>query len=137
MEQRSHAEAALKGAAYGMLFVLGLAMGLVGGFTQAFKVGVVPVAAIIWVIVLFCVCLAAGRVMRARLAAALPALGWLLVSMPLSFQLAPGDLVIEGWSGIIYLYGGMAAVVVAFYLSPPSRRDGSWLLRGQLPKSPT
>ncbi|NUR92312.1 MAG: hypothetical protein HOY71_50270 [Nonomuraea sp.] len=132
MEHRSHAESALIGAAYGMLFVLGLAMGLVGGFTQAnWSIGQVPVSAVIWVLVIFAVCYAAGRAMRSRLAAALPALGWLLVSMPLSFQLAAGDLVIEGVPGIIYLYGGMGALVVAFMVTP-SASPGSWLLAGRI-----
>ena len=136
MEHRSQAEQALGGAAYGMLFVLGLVMGVIGGFTQAsWHVGQVPASAVTWVVALFGACLGAGLLMRSRLAAALLALGWLLVSMPLSFQLASGDLIISsGWAGIVYLFGGMGAVVVAFLMTPSS--GGSWLLRGYQPKPP-
>ncbi|MER6949714.1 DUF6113 family protein [Nonomuraea sp. NPDC000554] len=136
MEQRSQGESALGGAAYGMLFVLGVVMGVVGGFTQAWQVGPVPVAAIGWLAGLFGVCLGAGKLMGSRLGASVTAIGWLLVSMPFSFQLAQGDLVISGGpAGYVYLYGGMAAVVVAILKSPSS--GGSWLLRGHAPGNST
>ncbi|MEV0149518.1 MULTISPECIES: DUF6113 family protein [unclassified Nonomuraea] len=137
-ERRGQGESALGGAAYGMLFVLGVVMGVVGGFTQAaWHAGPVPVAAIGWLLVLFAVCLGAGRMLRSRAGAAVTAAGWLLVSMPFSFPLSQGDLVISGGAaGYVYLYGGMVAVVAAFLLSPASSR-GSWLLRGQMPRNPT
>ncbi|GGO67766.1 DUF6113 family protein [Nonomuraea cavernae] len=132
MEQRSQAESALGGAAYGMLFVLGLVMGVVGGFTQdAWNLGPFPAAAVAWVVGLFGVCVGAGRLMRARMGAAVTAAGWLLVSMPFSLQLSQGDLVIAGGAaGYSYLYGGMLALVAAFFLSPSTSPPGSWLLRG-------
>jgi hypothetical protein len=68
MEHRGQAESALGGAAYGMLFVLGVVMGVVGGFTHpVWQVGPVPVAAVVWVLALFGVSLGAGKLMRARL----------------------------------------------------------------------
>lgn len=122
-------EAALGGAAYGMLFVLGMVAGVVGGFSQDWYIGEVPISAIVWVVVLFVLCLGAGRLMRTKLAATCLAIGWLLVSMVLSMKLAAGDLVIQGdLAGVVYLYGGMAAIVAAFLLSPSS--GTSWLLRG-------
>ncbi|MEV0591568.1 DUF6113 family protein [Nonomuraea cavernae] len=132
MEQRSQAESALGGAAYGMLFVLGLVMGIVGGFTQdAWHLGPVPAAAVAWVLGLFGVCVGAGRLMRAKMGAAVTAAGWLLVSMPFSLQLSQGDLVIAGGAaGYVYLYGGMVALVAGFFLSPSTSPPGSWLLRG-------
>ncbi|MFI6500604.1 DUF6113 family protein [Nonomuraea typhae] len=130
-------QSALGGAAYGMLFVLGLAMGLVGGFTHAWYLGPVPAAAIVWVLLLLGACLGAGRMMRAKLAAAAIAVGWLLVSMLFSIQRAAGDLVIAAdVAGYVYLYGGAVALVVAFLLAPSSPASGSWLLRGHDPGNP-
>lgn len=139
MEQRSHAESALAGAAYGMLGVLGVVLGVVGGFTHAYYVGGTwPLAAIAWVPAMFGVCFWAGRMMRSKLGASAVAVGWLLVSMVFSLKRAAGDLVIAGDSaGFIYLYGAMVAVVVAVLLSPSS--GGSWLLKGidqQAPVTP-
>ncbi|TDD46818.1 hypothetical protein E1286_19500 [Nonomuraea terrae] len=137
MEQRSQAESALGGAAYGMLFVLGVVMGVVGGFTHpVWQTGPFPGAAAAWVLALFAVCFGAGRLMRAKLGAMVTALGWLLVTMPFTLELRVGDLVIaQGAPGYVYLYGGLAALVVAYLMSPSSA--GSWLLRGYTPKNPT
>ncbi|GAA4926650.1 hypothetical protein HD597_011628 [Nonomuraea thailandensis] len=131
MEHRSQAESALGGAAYGMLFVLGVVMAVVGGFTHpAWQVGAIPASAIVWVAALFGVCLGAGKLMRARLGALVTALGWLLVTMPFTLELGMGDLVIaSGPAGYVYLYGGLVGLVVAYLLSPTSG-GGSWLLRG-------
>ncbi|QYC44884.1 hypothetical protein Nocox_36650 [Nonomuraea coxensis DSM 45129] len=138
MEHRSQAESALGGAAYGMLFVLGVVMGVVGGFTHpVWQEGPLPGAAVVWVLMLFLVCLGAGKLLGSRLGAAVPGAGWLLVTMPFTVQLASGDLVIaSGLPGYVYLYGGLVALVVAYLLSPSSSR-GSWLLRGYSPKNPT
>ncbi|GAA3474004.1 DUF6113 family protein [Nonomuraea roseola] len=138
MEQRSHAESALAGAAYGMLVVLGVVLGVVGGFTHAWYIGAsFPAAAIGWVPVLFGLCLLAGRMMRSKLGASAVAIGWLLVSMVFSLKRAAGDLVIAGdIAGFVYLYGGLVAVVIAVLLSPSS--GGSWLMRGSYgPPPPT
>ena len=138
MEHRSQAESALGGAAYGMLFVLGLVIGVVGGFTHtSWDVGQIPAGAIAWLVALVVVCVGAGRLMRARLGASVTALGWLLVSMPFSLPLSQGDLVISGDpAGYVYLYGGLVAVIAAFFLTP-SAGGGSWLLRGQYPRNTT
>jgi hypothetical protein len=138
MEHRGQAESALGGAAYGMLFVLGVVMGVVGGFTHpVWQVGPVPVAAVVWVLALFGVSLGAGKLMRARLGAVVTAVGWVLVTMPFTLELGSGDLVIaNGAPGYVYLYGGLAALVVAYLLSPSSGGE-SWLLRGYPPKNPT
>ncbi|MFC4122356.1 DUF6113 family protein [Nonomuraea zeae] len=138
MEHRSQAESALGGAAYGMLFVLGVVMGVVGGFTHpAWQIGPIPAAAIAWVVALFAVCLGAGKLMHGRLGVTVTAIGWLLVTMPFTLQLGSGDLVIaEGAPGYTYLYGGLGALVAAYALAPASS-SGSWLLRGYAPKNPT
>ncbi|GAA3683012.1 hypothetical protein GCM10022224_054390 [Nonomuraea antimicrobica] len=138
MEHRNQAESALGGAAYGMLFVLGVVMAVVGGFTHPeWPVGPIPGAAVVWVLALFGVCLGAGKLMRARLGVMATALGWLLVTMPFTLELGSGDLVIaSGAPGYVYLYGGLLGLVVAYLLSPSSS-GGSWLLRGYPPKNPT
>ncbi|SEG98825.1 hypothetical protein SAMN05444920_11264 [Nonomuraea solani] len=137
MEHRSQAESALGGAAYGMLFVLGVVMAVVGGFTHPAEVGPVPAGAVAWVLGLFGVCLGAAKLMRARLGVMAPGIGWLLVTMPFTLELGSGDLVIaSGVPGYTYLYGGLAALVAAYLLSPSSG-GGSWLMHGYPPKSPT
>ncbi|WP_049562209.1 DUF6113 family protein [Nonomuraea sp. SBT364] len=130
MEQRSQAESALGGAAYGMLFVLGVVMGVVGGFTHALRDDLPElVTAIAWLVILFGVSLGAGKLMGSRLGAGVTSAGWLLVSMAFSFKLGAGDLVISGnLPGYVYLYGGIVAVVAAFLMSPSS--GGSWLMHG-------
>ncbi|MEV4567024.1 DUF6113 family protein [Nonomuraea sp. NPDC049419] len=137
MEHRSQAESALGGAAYGMLFVLGVVMAVVGGFTHPeWQVGPVPFAAVSWVVALFGVCLGAGKMMGARLGAMVTALGWLLVTMPFTLEMGSGDLVIAaGTAGYVYLYGGLVSLVAAYLLSPSSG-GGSWLLRGYPVKEP-
>ncbi|MEV0622845.1 DUF6113 family protein [Nonomuraea sp. NPDC050404] len=138
MEQRGQAESALGGAAYGMLFVLGVVMAVVGGFTHpVWDVGPIPGSAIVWVLMLFGVCLGAGKLMRGRLGAVATALGWLLVTMPFTLELKAGDLVIaSGPPGYVYLYGGLLGLVAAYMLSPSSG-GGSWLLRGYPPNNQT
>jgi hypothetical protein len=129
MEQRSQVESALGGAAYGMLFVLGVVMGVVGGFTHAAWPGLPVISAVIWVVLLLGVPLGAGRLMGGRAGAAVTSAGWLLVSVIASQQLGAGDIVIAaGTPGYVYLYGGMVASAAALLLSPSS--GGSWLLRG-------
>jgi hypothetical protein len=135
MEHRSQAESALGGAAYGMLFVLGVVMGIVGGFTHdTWHVGSFPAAAVAWVLGLFGASFGAGLLMRAKSGAVPSAAGWLLVSMPFSLPLSQGDLVIAGGpSGYVYLYGGALALAVAVLLAPSSPSSGSWLLRQHVP----
>ncbi|GAA4522579.1 DUF6113 family protein [Nonomuraea ferruginea] len=129
MEQRSQVESALGGAAYGMLFVLGVVMGVVGGFTHSAWPGLPVVSAVLWLVLIFGVSLGAGRLMGGRAAAAVTSAGWVLVSSAFSLRLGAGDLVIAGdASGHVYLYGGMVAAVAAFLMLPSS--GGSWLLRG-------
>lgn len=121
-------ESTLAGLAYGMLFVLGVVVGAVGAFTQAWPTGVLPLAAIAWVLAIFGLSWAAGRMTGRRLGAALLSGGWLLTTLLFVAQPATGDFVFFGTAGAVYLYGGMAAVVAAFLMTPASAT--SWLLRG-------
>lgn len=118
---------AVTGAAYGVLFLLGVVLGVVGGFQHSWYAGEVPVSAIGWLVVLFAVPYAMGRLMGGKLGALVPALGWLLSSFLLATPQRAGDLAIAGdTSGYWYLYGGAVAVAVAVVLT---RSTGSWLLR--------
>ncbi|WP_143590260.1 DUF6113 family protein [Thermoactinospora rubra] len=122
-------EAALSGMAYGMLFVLGAVLGVVGAFTHDVPVScVLPVVACGWVVVLFAVSFGAGRMMRSKAGAAAVAVGWLPVTMVLAITPAAGDVVFTHPAGTVYVYGGLGAIAVAFLLAPSS--GGSWLLRG-------
>ncbi|GLW97710.1 hypothetical protein Misp02_17970 [Microtetraspora sp. NBRC 16547] len=110
-----------------MLFVLGVALGVVGGFEHAWYAGDVPIAAIMWLPVLFAVPYAMGRLIGGKTGALVPAGGWMLVSFFLASKRAEGDLVIAANSaGYWYLYGGVAALVLAIMVT---RSRGSWLLR--------
>ncbi|MBO4275396.1 DUF6113 family protein [Microbispora triticiradicis] len=118
---------AVAGAAYGMLFLLGLVLGVVGGFQHAWYLGRLPIAAIAWLVVLFALPYAMGRMMGGKLGALVPAAGWLLVSFVLATPQRAGDLAIAGNSaGYWYLYGGVLAVAAAVAVT---RSTGSWLLR--------
>jgi hypothetical protein len=121
------AAGAVTGAAYGMLFLLGLVLGVVGGFEHSWYAGDVPVAAICWLVVLFAVPYVMGRLMGGKMGALVPAAGWLVCSFLLATPQPAGDLVIAGdSSGFTYLYGGAVAVLVAVLVT---RSAGSWLLK--------
>ncbi|WP_344858098.1 DUF6113 family protein [Planomonospora alba] len=116
-------------AAYTVLVLLGLLMGLLGGFQHSWYIRPVPVSAIAWVAGLFAVCLGAGRAMRGRGAACAPAAGWAAVTMLWLGVRPEGDLVIaDDPSGYVYLYGGLLAVLAGVLMTPA--RGGSWLLSG-------
>jgi Family of unknown function (DUF6113) len=117
----------VSGVTYGVLFLLGLVLGVVGAFEHSWYVGVVPVAALVWLLILFAVPYVMGRLMGGKLGAAVPAVGWLLTSLVLAGRQSAGDVAIAGdSSGFWYLYGGAVAMAVAIMVT---RSTGSWLLR--------
>ncbi len=119
--------AAVTGAAYGMLFMLGVVLGVVGGFEHAWYVGEVPVSALVWLVVLFAVPYAMGRLIGGKLGALVPAAGWLAMSFLLAMKQPAGDLAIAAdLAGYCYLYGGLVALAIAIMAT---RSSGSWLLR--------
>lgn len=122
-------QAILTGATYGVLFVLGTFLGIIGALEHSwYLTGGFPTVALAWLVVLFAVPYAMARLMRTRLAAVMVAVGWGMISVVLAVNRAEGDLVIAGTlPGYVYLYGGMVAVAVAVVLAPSSS-DGSWLL---------
>lgn len=121
-------EGAITAAVYAALVMLGLVMGVVGAFQHSWYVWPVPVSAVGCVLVLFAVCSGAGRAMRGRAAALVPAAAWLVVTMIFLGGRPEGDVVIaNNLAGYLYLYGGLAAILAAVLLSPASG-GGSWLL---------
>ncbi|MBP2707678.1 hypothetical protein JOL79_28235 [Microbispora sp. RL4-1S] len=118
---------AVTGATYGVLFLLGVVLGVVGGFEHSWYAGDLPVAAVGWLVILFAVPYAMGRLTGGKLGALVPAAGWLVSSFVLATPQAAGDLAIAGDpSGFCYLYGGAVAVALAVVAT---RSAGSWLLR--------
>lgn len=134
----SHAEAFISGGAYSLLFLLGLAEGLLGSFQHSRAViGGVPLGAIGFAVAIFITCALAGRAMRALPGALLPAVGWFVATFGLAMPNTGGSVIIAntapgGW----YLYGGavcallgIATALVASVRLPsrsrPAGGDGS------------
>lgn len=110
--------AAVAGAAYGVLLVLGVLVGIYGSFYYAMSLAGVPLGALVAVFVNFLMCRAAGRAMRTRLGALLPAIGWLVTVVVFSSERSEGDLLITGTvSGYIFLFGGIIAAAIAVGMS--------------------
>lgn len=116
--QPGRGAAAVTGAAYGMLLLLGFTVGVYGAFYYSLSVWSVPVGALVAVAVIFIVCRAAGRLLRTRPAALLPAVGWLVAVVLLSAQRPEGDLLItSSTAGYVLLFGGAVAAAVAVTMS--------------------
>ncbi|WP_326644624.1 DUF6113 family protein [Streptosporangium sp. NBC_01755] len=112
-----------------VLVMLGLLMGVLGGFGHSWYVGPVPASAFGCVALLFVIAYGAGRVTRGKAAALSFAMGWAAITMIWITGRPEGDLVIANdLSGYVYLYGGLAAVAMAVLLVPPAANSGSWLL---------
>jgi hypothetical protein len=123
-------EAFVTGGAYGVLGVLGFALGVVGSFLYSETAGPVPVAAVVFVLINLVGLWLAGRAMGTPLGALVPAGTWLLVVLFLSAKRPEGDLVIAGTlSGYVFMVGGMLAALVAV-VAAMSRSGGRWLLSG-------
>lgn len=123
----SRRDAVAMGATYGVLAILGFLVGVYGVFYYSLSLGVVPVGALVAVVVNFVMCRAASRSMRTRLAAMLPAAGWLIAVVLLSAERTEGDVLItNSTAGYILLVGGIiaAAVPVAMSLVSGARTDG-------------
>ncbi|MFF5206784.1 DUF6113 family protein [Streptosporangium sp. NPDC000396] len=126
--ERPQAAAAITAVTYAVLVVLGLVMGVVGGFQHSWYLWPVPISAIGCVAVLFAVSWGAGRMMGGKLAALVPAAGWMVTTLVWLGSRPEGDVVIANdLSGYFYLYGGLAALMTAVFLTP-SAAGGSWLL---------
>lgn len=124
-ERTSVPDAAIGGAAYAALFVLGLATGLLTCFHFSASVAGFPVGVLVAIAFTFAVCWLGGLGMRTKMGAAAPAAGWILVAMILAVQRPEGDLVITNTAaGLGLLFGGTAAAGAAVGLAP-----SAWLRR--------
>lgn len=116
------------GAAYGVLVVLGLFLGVVTSFQFSWTAGSVPVAAVLLTLVEFAAFRLAGWAMESKLGVAALAVPWLIVVVLLSTRRPEGDLVVTGTTaGYVFIFGGSIAAVVAVAVT---RSPRPWILRG-------
>jgi len=117
------------GGAYGLLALLGLAMGCIGSLHYRWSAGPVPVAAIVLVALNFAVPWLVGWGMRAKSAAAVPWVTWMAVVIAASSPRAEGDLLITGdLPGYLFMIGGMVTGGLAVALTRSAGVPGAWLL---------
>lgn len=116
------------GVAYGVLVVVGVALGLIGSFEFSWTVGDVPVAALGLTAVNLAAFRLAGWAMHGKLGAVVAAVPWMLVTVILSGRRPEGDLIVTGTvAGYIYIFGGSIAAVAAVAWTRSAR---PWLLHG-------
>jgi hypothetical protein len=98
----------VSGGAYALVFLLGLAEGVVGSFQHSrAAVGPVPLAALAFCVAIGVTGALAGWAMRSMAGAVLAALGWFLASFGLAMPNPGGSVIIANTSaGEWYLYGG-------------------------------
>jgi hypothetical protein len=110
----SHAEAFVSGGAYSLLFLLGLAEGVLGSFQHSRAViGGVPLAALGFDLAIFGTCALAGWAMRSLPGALLPAIGWFVATFGLAMPNTGGSVIIANASpGQWYLYGGAVCALL-------------------------
>lgn len=109
-----HAEAFVTGGAYALLFLLGLAEGVLGAFHHSRAVaGGVPLAAIGLAVAIGVTCGLAGWGMATMTGALVPAIGWFLASFGLAMPDTGGSVIIANTSaGKWYLYGGAVCALL-------------------------
>ena len=101
-------ERALTVVVYLVLFVLGVALGVIGSFQ--YSRGPIPLVAIVLDLAIFLTCLLGGWGMRTFLGGIIPAVGWFIASFVLSMSRSNGSVIITASAaGEWYLYGGALA----------------------------
>ncbi len=107
-------ERSLLGAGvYTMLFVLGVAEGMVGSFQFSRTAGPVPVAALAFCLLIFITCTLAGWALQGVAGALVPGVGWILASFLMSMPVPSGSVIITNTGpGKWYLYGGTICVLL-------------------------
>jgi hypothetical protein len=108
------AEAFVTGGAYALLFLLGLAEGVLGAFHHSRAVaGGVPLAAIGFAVVIGVTCGLAGWAMGTMTGALVAAIGWFLASFGLAMPDTGGSVIIANTTaGQWYLYGGAVCALL-------------------------
>jgi len=114
-------------ACYVMLFLLGVAEGVVGSFHYSGGIGPIPGAALGFGALLLVTCLLAAWGMYRPVAGLMPAVGWFAASFVLAMRTPGGSIVITNTTaGKWFLFGGAACaaagVVGSFTIWSPGRR---------------
>ncbi|HEY3733729.1 MAG TPA: hypothetical protein VGL63_07415 [Streptosporangiaceae bacterium] len=109
-----HTEAFVTGGAYAMLFLFGLAVGVVSSFQYSRAViGSVPLAALGCCVLILLTCGLGGRAMRTVPGALLPAVGWFLAAFGLAMPNSGGSVIIANTTaGEWFLYGGSVCALL-------------------------
>jgi hypothetical protein len=104
----SRSEAFVTGGAYALVFLLGLAEGVLGAFQYSRgALGSFPFGAVCFDVAILLTCTLCGWAMRGMPGALLPAIGWFVASFGLAMPNAGGSVIIANTSaGEWYLYGG-------------------------------
>ncbi|HEY7144129.1 MAG TPA: hypothetical protein VH637_07780 [Streptosporangiaceae bacterium] len=128
----------ITGGCYTVLFLLGLAEGVVGSFQYSRGIGAVPAAAIGFALLILLTCVLAGWGMRAAVGGLMPAVGWFAASFVLAMSTPGGSIVITNTAaGKWFLFGGaacaVAGVLISFARWSPARTGRQ---RGPLPRKP-
>ena len=115
-------------ACYVMLFLLGVAEGVVGAFHYSGGIGPIPGAALGFGALLLVTCLLAAWGMYRPVAGLMPAVGWFAASFVLAMRTPGGSIVITNTTaGKWFLFGGAvcaAAGVVASFAIWSAGRGG-------------
>ncbi len=114
-------DSVLTGALYGLLALGGVLLALVGSFSFGRSL-LIALALCALNLAAF---RAAGWAAGTRTGALVPAAAWLTTTGVLSLPRAEGDVIItSGAGGMLFLFGGAAAALLATALTPATR---SWL----------
>ncbi|WP_106403034.1 DUF6113 family protein [Actinocorallia populi] len=117
----NRSDSVLRGALYGLLALGGALLALVGSFSFGYSL---MIAAALCVLNLAAF-RAAGWAAGGRTGALVPAAAWLTTAGVLSMPRSEGDVIItSGAGGMLFLFGGSAAALLAAALTPATR---SWL----------
>jgi Family of unknown function (DUF6113) len=109
-----HAQAFVTGGAYALLFVFGVAQGLVGCFQFSRAASPIPLGALGFCLLIAATCLLGAAGTGSAAGAVLPAVGWFLVSLVLTMPTAQGSVIVTNTAaGEWYIYGGSACAAAA------------------------
>jgi len=139
-QQPATRQLAVVGACYAVLFLLGVAEGVIGSFQYSGGIGRIPGAALGFDALILVTCLLAAWGMRRPAAGLMPAVGWFAASFVLAMRTPGGSIVITNTvAGKWFLFGGAlcaaAAVVASFALLPTARAPRRGSLRPRKPGS--
>jgi hypothetical protein len=104
----------LGGGAYGVLFLLGLAEGVVGSFQFTWLgLGKFPLGALLFAALILVTCVFGGWGMGSMGGAMLPGIGWFVAAFGLAQSNSEGSVIITNTApGEWFLYGGSVCVLL-------------------------